>query len=132
MQETDAGLIPGSGRSPGGGHGNPLQYPCLENPMGREEPGRLWLQSIGLQSRTRPSRHAHHLLRGNEGLCSLHPPHTCSVCMTSSLFKTLRKQRPKEINQIQGTQPGCGDVGIQAWDLDPTWHSGRIGPCVSH
>ena len=31
----DAGLIPGPGRSPGGGHGNPLQYSCLENPMGR-------------------------------------------------------------------------------------------------
>ena len=31
----DAGLIPGSGRSPGGGHGNSLQYPCLENPMDR-------------------------------------------------------------------------------------------------
>ena len=29
----DTGLIPGSGRSPGGGHGNPLQYSCLENPM---------------------------------------------------------------------------------------------------
>ena len=29
----DPGLIPGSGRSPGGGHGNPLQYSCLENPM---------------------------------------------------------------------------------------------------
>ena len=29
------GLIPGSGRSPGGGHGNPLQYSCLENPMDR-------------------------------------------------------------------------------------------------
>ena len=29
----DAGLIPGSGRSPGGGHGNPLQYSCLEDPM---------------------------------------------------------------------------------------------------
>ena len=28
----DVGLIPGSGRSPGGGHGNPLQYSCLENP----------------------------------------------------------------------------------------------------
>ena len=28
-------LIPGSGRSPGGGHGNPLQYSCLENPMDR-------------------------------------------------------------------------------------------------
>ena len=32
----DAGLIPGSGRSPGGGNGNPLQYSCLENPMDRE------------------------------------------------------------------------------------------------
>ena len=31
----DVGLIPGSGRSPGGGHGNPLQYSCLENPMDR-------------------------------------------------------------------------------------------------
>ena len=31
----DMGSIAGSGRSPGGGHGNPLQYPCLENPMDR-------------------------------------------------------------------------------------------------
>ena len=30
-----AGLIPGSERSPGGGHGNPLKYSCLENPMDR-------------------------------------------------------------------------------------------------
>ena len=30
----DAGLIPGSRRSPGGGHGNPLQCYCLENPTG--------------------------------------------------------------------------------------------------
>ena len=29
----DMGSIPGSGSSPGGGHGNPLQYSCLENPM---------------------------------------------------------------------------------------------------
>ena len=29
----DMGSIPGLGRSPGGGHGNPLQYSCLENPM---------------------------------------------------------------------------------------------------
>ena len=28
-------MIPGSGRSPGGGHGNPLQYSCLENPIDR-------------------------------------------------------------------------------------------------
>ena len=31
----DAGLISGSGRSPGGGHGNSLQYSCLEKPMDR-------------------------------------------------------------------------------------------------
>ena len=31
----DPGSIPGLGRSPGGGHGNPLQYSCLENPMDR-------------------------------------------------------------------------------------------------
>ena len=31
----DPGLIPGSGRSPGEGNGNPLQYYCLENPMDR-------------------------------------------------------------------------------------------------
>ena len=31
----DTALIPGSGRSPGGGHGKPLQYSCLENPMDR-------------------------------------------------------------------------------------------------
>ena len=31
----DEGSIPGSGRSPGGGHGNPLQCSCLENPLDR-------------------------------------------------------------------------------------------------
>ena len=31
----EAGSIPGLGRFPGGGHGNPLQYSCLENPMAR-------------------------------------------------------------------------------------------------
>ena len=32
----DAGWIPGLGRSSGGGHGNPLQYSCLENPHGQQ------------------------------------------------------------------------------------------------
>ena len=31
----DAGSVPGLGRSPGEGHGNPLQYSCLENPLDR-------------------------------------------------------------------------------------------------
>ena len=61
----DAGWIPGLGRSPGGGHGNPLQYSCLENPTDRGG----WLQSMGLQSRTRPKRlgtHACKQLRMND------------------------------------------------------------------
>ena len=42
----DPGLIPGSGRSPGEGNGNPLQYSCLENSMER---GACMLQSMALQ-----------------------------------------------------------------------------------
>ena len=42
----DVGSVPGLGRSPGGGHGNPLQYSCLENPMNR---GAWQLQSTGSQ-----------------------------------------------------------------------------------
>ena len=44
----DLGSIAGMGRSPGGGHGNPFQYSCLETPQ--EEPGGLqskWSQRIG-------------------------------------------------------------------------------------
>ena len=39
----DTGSIPGSGRSPGEGNGNPLQYSCLENPMDKKAPGGLQL-----------------------------------------------------------------------------------------
>ena len=38
----NVGLIAGLGRSPGGGHGNPLQYSGLENPMDRE----AWLATV--------------------------------------------------------------------------------------
>ena len=43
---TDTGLIPESERCPAEGHGNPLQYSCLENPTDREPGG---LQSMGSQ-----------------------------------------------------------------------------------
>ena len=41
----DVGLIPGLGRSPGEWNGNPLQYPCLENPMDR---GAWWATVHGI------------------------------------------------------------------------------------
>ena len=49
----DLGLIPGSGRSPGEGNGNTLQYSCLENPM---DGGAWWATVHGVaKSRTRLS-----------------------------------------------------------------------------
>ena len=50
----DMGPIPGSGRSPGGGHGSPLPYSCLENPMDRG----AWQATVNgvTQSRTRLKR----------------------------------------------------------------------------
>ena len=42
----DVGSIPGSGRSPGGEHGNPLQYSCLENPLDR---GAWWATVHGVE-----------------------------------------------------------------------------------
>ena len=48
--EGDSGSVSGSGRSPGGGHGNPLQYSCLGNPMDR---GAWWAAVCSVaQSRT--------------------------------------------------------------------------------
>ena len=46
--ETDACSIPGSGRSPGGGRGNPLQYSCLENSM---DSGAWWATVAGVAKR---------------------------------------------------------------------------------
>ena len=54
----EAGLIPGLGRSPGGGHSNPLQDSCLENPMDRG----AWRATVHrvTQNRTRLERLSTH------------------------------------------------------------------------
>ena len=55
---SEEGSVPGWGRSPGGGHGNPLQYSCLENPMDR---GAWWATAHGVaESRTLLSDLAQH------------------------------------------------------------------------
>ena len=73
----DPGSIPESGRSPGGGHGNLLQYSRLENPMDRG----AWRAVVhGIVSQTRminwtPTKHRHHLGRpwGQRLFFWLHP-----------------------------------------------------------
>ena len=59
----DMGSIPGSGRSPGGGHGNPLQDSCLENPMDRGAPWATvhWVP----ESQTRLKRLSVHTWKGH-------------------------------------------------------------------
>ena len=64
----DTGLIPGSGRSPGGGHGNPLQYSFLENPMDggawqatghRVAKSQTRLKRVGMHAHTHTHTHTH-------------------------------------------------------------------------
>ena len=60
----DMSSIPGLGRSPGGGHGHPIPYSCLENPMDR---GVWWARVFGLtKSQTRLKRTAHALIGGSD------------------------------------------------------------------
>ena len=62
----DSNLIPGSGKSPGGGNDNPFQYSCLGNPMNR----RAWRATLhrGTKNQTRLSTHACHPVVGDVDL----------------------------------------------------------------
>ena len=55
----DPGSIPGSGTSPGEGNSNPLQYPCLENPMDR---GTWWATVCGATKEWDTSEHTRTVL----------------------------------------------------------------------
>ena len=49
--EGDLRLIPVLGRSPGRGHGNPLNYSCLENPHGQRSQENVWASLVGSESK---------------------------------------------------------------------------------
>ena len=74
-RHRDVGLIPGLGRSPGGGHGNPFQYYCLENPTDRGawwatvyRVAKIWtwLKQLSMQEQWRL------MYRNFESLCFIH------------------------------------------------------------
>ena len=81
-------LIPGLGRSPGEGNGNPLEYSCLENPMER---GAWWVTVHGdAKHQTRPSTHAcTHWLT----LAVLHTP-LCLAAQVQSVPPSSRGRLP--------------------------------------
>ena len=86
----DSGLMPGSGRSPGEGNGNPLQYSCLGNPMNR---GAWWATVHGVtKSHT---EHAHTWKCGG----------TCVVCVLGEESCKARK----------GSRRGAGQGDRQGW-----------------
>ena len=59
MQEIgDMGSVPGLARSPGGGHGNPRQYSCLENPHGQRSPAGYSTQGHKELDTTEATEHA--------------------------------------------------------------------------
>ena len=72
----DVGSIPGSGRSFGGGNGNPLQYSCLESPMDRG----AWQATVHVVAKSWTTEHVR--------ACGQACPHTHT--RTLSHFKVLR------------------------------------------
>ena len=84
----DAGLIPELGRSPGGGHDNPLQYSCLENPRDR---GSWWatvhrvaqswtrLKQLGISGEKRPNCHHQSVSSVAQSCWILCDPMDCSM-----------------------------------------------------
>ena len=72
----DAGSIPGSGRFSGGGHGNPLQYSCLKNPMDR---GAWWATVHGVTKSW----------TGLSNLACMHAKHFSPIYPYNSFFSLL-------------------------------------------
>ena len=82
----DLGSIPGSGRSPGEGNGNPLQYSCLENPMGG---GAWWATVHGVEKGwTRLSDFIYKLLTA--GTTYFIHLKKCYKCRATSFCKVLK------------------------------------------
>ena len=128
----DEGLIPGSGRSPGGGHVTPLQYSCLKNPMDRgawraavhrvtESDTTERLSSNGLEACQVPwvrSRWGHWIQRKDPPKASLvtlsDPPNQCV-----QLTQDPAASRGTGLPRLGGCTPGAPGPGRRAWQGPP-------------
>ena len=99
----DLGSIPGLGRSPGEGNGNPLQYSCLENPMDRGG----WRGTVHgvAKSQTQLSRHACTLCGSTVNNNTLHSlPSLACVVFSTALKAIWSNIFNKSINHMQTLQ----------------------------
>ena len=78
----DLGLIPGLGRSPGGGHGNPPQYSCLENPMDRG----AWGATVHRVAKSRTRRKRRSMRAHTHAHTRTHPASFCRPQFLLALF----------------------------------------------
>ena len=134
----DSGLIPGSGRPPGGGHGNPLQCSCLENPMDRG----AWPATVHgvAKSQTRLkwlSRHASSCMEKGQKLISGETSQLRNTRENCQKARGALRPEPQEkrwkgtwglVWKDGDTEPGRshGESGVLVhalWDVDPEHES---------
>jgi len=123
----DGALIPGSGRSPGGGHSNPLQYSCLENPMDR----RAWQATVHGVAKSwawlkRLSMHLWVNIIKCVELCLAHSKHlfrtgfgvqTCWVNVSELSIVTMNWDWGASMDRIQGQEvPPCFTENYWFWE----------------
>ena len=114
----DLGLIPGSGRSPGGGHDNPLQYSCLGNPMDRGAWGaivhRVSKRWTRLKRLSTPAQTSYWTLVGLGGpessfksqripICPSTPPQLSATVVPGQLMPLLIPRRPGDLSSVNNS-----------------------------
>ena len=100
--KSDMGSIPGWGRSPGGGHGNPLQHSCLENPMERG----AWRATVhgAAKSQTRLKQLTHPQAAGERNsflLSGSQPPLSTALSDPTPVHVTLQGRQASSQNQME-------------------------------
>ena len=105
----DSGLIPGLGRSPGGRTGNPLQYFCLENSMGR---GYWWATVLGVANNHRTEQLSMHTGMQGEKVALVCKSLELPEVFWQSIFKgQVRESGVSGVNSISpedlGALGGC-------------------------
>ena len=88
----DLGSIPGSGRSPGEGNGNPLQYSCLENSTGLSSGSRIYITVLGFCSE---------LQTGNKSLLIIISTWKSNGYLTCHLCEGLKKMPTSDLTHLQ-------------------------------